>query len=74
MSEKIMLPMSTANGRVYATTLSEQQSLARRYGLSLVDVKASLGALRLQMLSGEVMPQATATKTRKIIDDHFRKQ
>lgn len=69
MTMKIMLPMDTQ--REYAVTLSEQQSLARRYGIALDAVKASLLVLRADLLSGVAVPQKTATKTKRVIADHF---
>jgi hypothetical protein len=71
MTEKLMLPMAPNAGREYAVTLSEQQDLARRYGMSLIALKASLEDLRSRMLSGEVVPQKTATKTKRVIDSHI---
>lgn len=66
-----MLPMSSKDGREYAVPLLEQQHLAGRYGLTLDAVRQSILVLRSRMLSGEVSPQKSATKTKKIIASHF---
>ena len=71
MTEKLMLPMAENAGRDYAVTLLEQQDLARRYELSLIAVKASLADLASRMLNGEVVPQKSATKTKRVIATHF---
>lgn len=74
MTDKIMLPMAANAGREYTVTLSEQQDLARRYGLRLEAVKASLEVLQSRMLSGEVDLQKTANKTRQAIAAHIEQQ
>ena len=66
-----MLPMTAKDGHEYGVTLLEQQILARRYGLTLDAVRQSIVVLRSRMLSGEVAPQKSANKTRKIIESHF---
>ena len=71
MTHKLMLPMASNQGRDYAVTLSEQQDLARRFDLSLSEVRQCIDALRRMMLGGTVEPQKTATKTKKLILAHF---
>lgn len=62
-SQKLFFPMI---GREYCLTMSEQQDLARRFGLSIEDVRSHLIALNLE-------PQKTATKMKRAINESFRK-
>ena len=74
MTEKIMLPMAETACRQYAVTLSEQNDLARRFGLSIDDVRIKLSKLSDQLSVGVVQPQKTGNKTKAIIEAHFRQQ
>lgn len=67
MTMKLMLPMAENTGRDYAVTASEQQDLARRYGLSLSEVRVRMLELREKMLAGNPAPQKTGNKTKLII-------
>lgn len=71
MTNKLMLPMASNQSRDYAVTLSEQQDLARRFELSLGEVRQGIEALRRMMSDGTVEPQKTATKTKNLILVHF---
>ena len=68
LSQKLFLPMSN---KTYAVTLKEQQHLARKFGLSVDQVRSEIGRLKSLMEAGTVLPQKSATKTKKIIDFHF---
>ena len=68
LSQKLFLPMSN---KTYAVTLKEQQDLARRFGLSVDQVRSELDRLKNLMEAGTVPLQNTANKTKKIINAHF---
>jgi hypothetical protein len=63
--------MSNHTRKTYAVTLKEQQDLARKFGLSVDQVRFEIGRLKSLMDAGVVLPQITANKTAKIIDAHF---
>lgn len=71
LSQKLFLPMSNNVYKTYAVTLKEQQDLARRFGLSVDQVRSELDRLKNLMEAGTVPPQNTANKTKKIINAHF---
>jgi hypothetical protein len=71
LSQKLFLPMSNDTRKTYAVTLKEQQDLARKFGLSVDQVRSEIGRLKNLMDAGVVLPQKTANKTTKIIDAHF---
>lgn len=71
LSKKLFLPMSSESLRDYVVTLSEQQHLARKFGLEMHEVASKLLALKERLATGELVPQKTATKTRRIIYAHF---
>ena len=70
-SMKIHLPMAHDVWRTYAVTLSEQQDLARRFGITMDQVRSELQALTSLLNAGEVTPQKSATKMRRVINSHF---
>jgi len=71
LSQKLFLPMSNDTRKTYAVTLKEQQDLARKFGLSVDQVRVEIGRLKNLMDAGVVLPQKTANKTAKIINAHF---
>jgi hypothetical protein len=71
LSQKLFLPMSNDTWKTYAVTLKEQQDLARKFGLSVDQVRFEIGRLKNLMDAGVVLPQNTANKTAKIINAHF---
>ena len=71
LSQKLFLPMSNNVYKTYAVTLKEQQDLARRFGLSVDQVRSELDRLKNLMEAGTVPLQNTANKTKKIINAHF---
>ena len=71
LSQKLFLPMSNNTYKTYAVPLKEQQDLARRFGLTVDQVRSELGRLKNLMEAGTVLPQKTANKTKKIINAHF---
>lgn len=73
LSKKLFLPMSCEPSRDYAVTLLEQRHLARRFGLEMHQVASELIDLRERFARGELQPQKSATKTRRIINAHFER-
>jgi hypothetical protein len=71
LSQKLFLPMSHDTCKTYAVTLREQQDLARKFGLSVDQVRSEIDRLKSLMEAGIAPPQKTATKTQKMIMAHF---
>ena len=71
MSLKIMLPMAERAKREYAVTSLEQQDLARKFGLTVDQVRLELANLKKLMTDGAIVPVVTANRTKKIIKAHF---
>ena len=73
MTQKIMLPMCSKDGREYAVTWTEQIALAGRYGMTIEAIRACLSDLRDHMATGVIQPQKSATKTKAVIAAHIER-
>lgn len=71
LSQKLFLPTSHNLWKTYGVTLKEQQILARKFELSLDQVRFELNRLKTLMEAGTVPPQKTGNKTKRIIEAHF---
>ena len=71
MTQKIMLPMAPSAGREYAVTLSEQQALAGRYGMTMEAIRVCLSDLGRLMATGAIQPQKTGNKIKALIAAHI---
>jgi len=67
VSIKIYLPMSNRPAG-YCATMTKQKDLARRFGMEIEPVRERLHHLQGELLAGNVTPQPTANRTKKLID------